>query len=247
MERIKCLNRYQKAIIIITVAMVLIFTIIYPIRISQVGFDYKDTILIPSQEDGSVVYSGKIKGQCTSFTVFEDKSVVFKYGEKTYGPYVAIEDETAIPKNKEISEGMTGVELRKGEDVLFRGGVVSVGESLWLYNEDGSLANIGVSIEYGNGSVINSIEPSASVILDLMNGPELTHKGKWSLWFISVIVCVCNVISILFADELFRFNLAFKIQEVDYVEPSDWEIAGRYISWTILTIMALVVFIMGIK
>ena len=51
----------------------------------------------------------------------------------------------------------------------------------------------------------------------------------------------------LFADELFRWNLAFQIRNVEKAEPSDWEIAQRYIAWTAMTIMALILFIMGLQ
>jgi len=91
------------------------------------------------------------------------------------------------------------------------------------------------------------MKPSASTILKLMNNPELTHKGDWIAWFGAVIICVFNALSILFADELFRWHLAFLIRDVDRAEPSDWELAGRYISWAMLTIMALVLFIMGLQ
>ena len=93
------------------IAMVLIFAVVYPMTISRVGFEYKDTILVPSQENGGTVYSGKIQGQQARFTVSEDKTVVFQHGNKTYGPYTAKEDPTAIPKDEEMAEYMTGVEL----------------------------------------------------------------------------------------------------------------------------------------
>ena len=254
MEKIKSLNRYQKGVLIFMIAMALVFAVIYPMTISQVGFEYKNTILVPSQEDGSTVYSGKIQGKQAHFTVSKDKTVVFQYGDKTYGPYTAKEDPTAIPRNKEMAEYMTGMELRQGGDILFRGGVLETGDSYWLYNEDGTLDNFGFSyvtsdgIERDeNGDVIDSVEPSAATILELMNAPELTHKGEWFAWFGAVFICVLNTISILFADELFRWSLAFRIRNVDHAEPSDWEIAGRYIGWTVLTIMALVLFIMGLQ
>ncbi|MBR3601902.1 MAG: hypothetical protein IKL49_06240 [Lachnospiraceae bacterium] len=56
-----------------------------------------------------------------------------------------------------------------------------------------------------------------------------------------------NVFTMLFADELFCWNLAFQIRNVENAEPSDWEIAGRYIGWTAMTIVALVLFIMGLQ
>ena len=254
MEKIKSLNCYQKGVLIFMITMALVFAVIYPMTISQVGFEYKDTILVPSQENGSTVYSGKIQGQQAHFMVSEDKTIVFQYGDKTYGPYTVKEDPTAIPKDEEMQEYMTGVELRQGEDILFRGGVLEIGDFYWLYNEEGTLDNFGFSyvtsdgIERDeNGNVIDPIEPSASTILELMNDPELTHKGEWFAWFGAVFICVLNALFILFADELFRWNLAFQIRNVDNAEPSDWEIAGRYIGWTVLTITALVLFIMGLQ
>lgn len=254
MEKIKGLNRYQKGVLIFMIAMALVFAVVYPMTISKVGFEYKDTILVPSQENGSTVYSGKIQGKQARFTVSEDRTVVFQHGDKTYGPYTAKEDPTAIPKDKKMAEHMTGMELRQGEDILFRGGVLETGDSYLLYNEDGTLDNFGFSYVTSDGierdqdgNIIDPVEPSAATILKLMNDPELTHKGEWFAWFGAVFLCGLNAIFILFADELFRWNLAFRIRNVDHAEPSDWEIAGRYISCTVLTIMALVIFILGLQ
>lgn len=254
MQRIKCLNRYQKGVLLVMAVMVLVFAVVYSMTISRVGFEYKDTILVPGQEKDSMVYSGKIKGQQAQFTVSEDKTVVFQHGDKIYGPYTAQEDPTAIPESEERAEHMTGVELRQGEEVLFRGGVLDNDTFLLLYNEDGTTANIGISFVTGNGiemdengNVIDSMEPSVSTILELMGTPNLIHKGEWFVWFGAAAICVFNAICILFADEMFRWNLAFQIRNADHAEPSDWTIAGRYIGWTCMTIMALVIFMIGIQ
>lgn len=255
MERIKGLNRYQKGVLIIMFMMTLVFAAVYSMIISQVGFEYKGTILIPSLENGSTVYSGKIQGKQAFFTVSEDKTIVFRHGEKTYGPYTANEDSTAIPKDVEMSIYMVGVELRQGEDILFRGGVLETGDIYLLYNEDGSLDNLSVSyyvtsngsMRDEEGNVIDPMEPSVYTILMLMNNPELTHKGEWRAWLGATFICVLNAFSILFEDELFRMNLAFQIRNVKDAEPSDWEIAGRYIGWTVLIIIALGLFIWGLQ
>ena len=57
------------------------------------------------------------------------------------------------------------------------------------------------------------MEPSAGTIYELMNTPELTHKGEGLVWFGGVFICILNILSILFADELFRWNLMFQIQK----------------------------------
>lgn len=255
MERIKCLNLYQKGILLFMTAMILVFAPVYHMTVSRVGFEYKDKIFVPDQKDGSTVYSGSIKGQRAQFTVSEDKTVVFQYGSKTYGPYTVREDETAIPKDEELAGQMTGVELRRGDEILFRGGVLGTSDDYTLlYNEDGTIENMSISYATddgkemdADGNVIDPMEPSAYTILDLMGTPDLTHKGTWPAWFGGVFVCVLNALSILFADELFRLNLSFRIRNADDAEPSDWEMTGRYIGWTVVPVMAFVVFIMGLQ
>ena len=119
-ERIKNLNKYQKGFLAAIIAMVLIFTVVYAVTISRVGFAYKDAILVPSEENGVTVYSGKLEGQKAQFTVSEDNSVVFQYGDKTYGPYTSIEDPTAIPQDHVMKDYMTGVELYENGGLMAR-------------------------------------------------------------------------------------------------------------------------------
>lgn len=254
MKKIKSLNHYQKGILTFMIVMALIFAVIYPKTISKVGYRYNDAILVPTQENGDTLYSGKIKGQQSCFTV-SDNTVIFQYGDKTYGPYTVKEDSTAIPKDNEMSRSMTGIEVREGSDILFRGGVVDIGDFYWLSSEDGTSDNmLGISyvtsdgIERDeNGNPIDRMKPSVSTIYALTHNPELTHKGEGFAWFGAVFVCILNALTILYADELFRWTLAFQIRNAEHAEPSDWEIAGRYIGWTAMTVAALVLFIMGLQ
>lgn len=254
MEKIKSLGRYQKTILLFITGMILVFTLLYSVTMKRVGFAYQNTILIPSQENGITTYSGKIKGKSAIFTISEDKTVHFEYDNKLYGPYTAKEDATAVPKDHVISEALTGIVLYCKDAVIFRGGVCKTGDSYWLVHADGNSSNIqdypelivGTTTNEYTETTADEMEPSISTILDLMDNPKLTHKGDLTLWFYGVIFCFINTISILFADELFRFNLAFQIRDADHAEPSDWEIASRYIGWTVLTILVLITFIIGL-
>lgn len=254
MERVKNLNRYQKGILLLLAVMVIVFGVIYGIVTSRVGFLYKDTILLPTEENGNTVYSGRIRGQDCRFTVTTDKIVTFQCDETVYGPYTAKEDPSAIPEGEEPSDRLRGIEVREGDEILFRGSVYQADTFLMLTNEDGSYAgfNITATMSDGtvideNGEIIDPLEPSAEDILSLTDGPELTKKGHWLAWFMGVIVSVMTAVSILFADELFRWNLAFQIRNFDCAEPSDWEIASRHIGWTVLTITALILYIAGLQ
>lgn len=244
LTRVKVLGRYQKILLLLMAVMILAFTVIYPIVTARSGFLYEGTILVPSEEDGCTVYSEKIYGTAATFTVSADKTVIFQYGNTVYGPYTVKEDPTAIPKDSDLQTQMTGIELRCGGEIVFRGGVVNSGDWRMLYNEDGSfdlLRSITATMSDG------TMEPSVSTILDLTGGPALTHKGTWLGWFGGVLICVIAALTMLFADELFRWNASFLVRNAEEAEPSDWEIAGRYITWTVLPVMAAVIFILGLK
>lgn len=255
MEKIRSLNRFQKGILICMIAMILIFAVSYLKTIARVGYRYNDAILVPTQENADTLYSGSIDGQQACFRVSDQDTVVFEYGTKTYGPYTVREDPSAVPKNNEMSEGMTGIEVREGDDILFRGGILDLGHSTWLYNEDGT-SNGGVGFSYmvgdgierdANGNPIDRMKLSVATLYELVNAPKLTHDGEGYFWFVAVFICILNAVSVLFADELFRWGLAFKIRDAELAEPSDLEITGRYIGWIGVTILALVVFIMGLR
>ncbi len=253
MEKIKQLGRDQKIILCLMIIMIVVFTILYSITIAREGFLYKDAILISNQENGAITYSGKIEGEQVVFTVSEDKSITFQYADKVYGPYIIKEDETAIPDDSAMLEGVMGIEIYEGQEILFRGSASKMTDYWLLENADGS-ANINMFAEQSdgtvideNGNIIDPMEPSVSTILELANGPELTHKGNWFIWFGAVLFCCFTATTMIFADELFRLKLAFQVRNVESVEPSDWEMTGRHVAWFVGPIIAMILFIVGLK
>ena len=253
-ERIRKLGLFQKIVLAFLVFIVVLFYIIYFFSIKKIGFEYQNGIMTQSQESDFTVYSGKIKGEQAKFTVMEDKTVEFRYGDKLYGPYTAKENPNVVPAGHTFSEEMTGVQIFDGEELFFSGGVMKSGDDYWLFDEEGGFTDIDISIGMSGGvetdlegNVIDQMEPSVSDILDLMAGPKLTHKGDWMTWVEGLFLCVFTGISVLYADELFRWNLAFRIRNVEQAEPSEWEMASRYILWTIMPILTVVVFMIGLQ
>ncbi len=242
--RISRLNWFQKAVLIFVTAMCLVFTIAYIVVLSKEGFLCKNTIFTLSEVNNEKIYSGKLDGKPAVFTV-RGNTAVFTCGDETYGPYVFREDPSAIPEEHGWSDLMTGVEITLGDHVFFRGGVFDFdSRTRYLYGEDGY-------IDY-NFPVISSddmisIEPSPLDIVNLMMGPKVTHKGEIGAWFAGFVFCILTAISILFEKELFRWHLSFSIRDPEHAEPSDWEMFGRYLSWTIIPILALQLFITGLK
>ena len=160
--RIRALGKYQKAVLAVAVLLVLVFSVLYPVTMGREGYLYRGALLTPGQEEGGTVYTGTVNGVQARFTVAPDKAVTFQYGETTYGPYTAAEDPGAVLESADMS-GLTGVELREGNDVVFRGGVVRQGDILWLYHENGDLENGGITFTTSAGVTGTSFLPYSDV------------------------------------------------------------------------------------
>lgn len=98
MEKVRKLNRYQKAILLFMIAMIAVFTVIYYLTISSVGYLYDGVIFVLKQENGTTIYSADYNGSLSSFIVSDNNTVLFESGKVKYGPFSFREDPTAIPK-----------------------------------------------------------------------------------------------------------------------------------------------------
>lgn len=252
MERIRDLDRYQKLILLTLLVMALIFGAVYGIVTNCEGYLYLDSILIPTQAGAATVYSGKIDGQESAFTVAAD-TVTFIRGNTIYGPYLLAEDPSTVPEGDPLASYMIGIVITDHGEDFFRGGLLEDSHGLHLFREDGS-PMLAVSITTGtgvsydmDGNPIDPYKPTPQTIVKLLQGPELTHKGHWLAYLMGLLFSASVAVSILFADDLFRFRMSFRIQNPDTIEPSDWEMASRYIGWTILPILILFLYFAGLQ
>ena len=251
MKRFRDLNRYPRIILIALLIMAVVFAGIYGITTSRVGFRHNDKIYVPRQENGVTLYEARAEGQDCVFTVTDD-TVTFAWGPRTYGPYTLREDPTAVPADDLMASAMTGIEILDGSKVFFRGGVTDDATDFWLVREDGDypltmIITMSDGIEYDrNGNPVDHMEPTPRQIVSLLRGPELTHRGQWQIYWMMLFSSLLVALSVLFADELFYLSICFRVQNAETAEPSDWEIASRTISWTILTGAILLGYCMGL-
>ena len=122
MKTFRELDVYPRILLIVMLVMLLAFSVAYPLTISRVGFQYRGAILVPEVQENQTVYSGRVNGQKASFTVTSDGKITYQWGDTTYGPYTFREDPAALPSNAGAGAQARGVELYKGEKLLFRGG-----------------------------------------------------------------------------------------------------------------------------
>ena len=255
METWKSLSRLPRVLLVLQAAMLVIFTILYPLVSSREGIFYRGALLVRSEGAGSTRYAGRLEGRRAVFTVSPAGEVTFQLGEAAYGPYTVALDPSAVPQGHELADMLTGVEIREGDEVFFRGGWYHHGGLSQLVWEDGRYLDIfGVTVSVGGGGYRTLSEeqgtdpgaPTAASLLEVALDPELTHRGDWVFYFLGLLCSAMAASSIWFADALFRWNLRFQIRDPERAEPSDWELFSRKACWCILTGLALMSYLLGL-
>ena len=212
---------------ILLTAMLLVFTVIYFIVTAKKGFAYENTLLIPEEAAGGIRYGGTVGGKAVSFFVSADKTVEFSCGGKVYGPYVLKEDLSAVP---EVSGSQIALFRENGEPET----------GIRASSPDGV-------ITLQNGTVIDAKEPSAVTVISLMEGPVLSTQGSWMGWLAGTLLCVSTAFHVFFADDLFRWRLHLQARNAEGAEPSDWVVVVRAVGWVVMTVVAVIAYVMGLK
>ena len=250
-EKWREMSQFRRILLIILAAMVVGFGIATPIVGSRKGIEYQGTLLHFTREGEVRRYAGRLDWRRTEFTVRPGGVVEYRWGDESYGPYTVTRDPSASPDNY-----MTGLEIRQGDAVLFRGGLTG-GDWPVLYDEDGEPFGL-VTVTYGtSGGRIYGADgrelsqrdlhkPSLTAMAKLvLQGPELTHRGSFVLYLLVTLLAAFNIFQICFPGLMFRWSIMWHVRDPDAAEPSDWYILMERVEWVILTGMAAVFYWMA--
>ena len=251
MNRWRALTPFPRIMLCIQAGLLVLFTILYPLLGMQRGIDFQGEFLRQVERGEDTVYTGTLDGKTVELTYTPSGALFYRWGDVEYGPYTLTEDPTALPPSETMGR-VTGVELRLDGEILFRGGYGLDG--FYLVNEDGTKPNrleiIANGTAYGLVGSQQIYEEGLSItraISLLLEGPSVRSRVHGEGYFLGTLVVVINAVAILFADELFRWNLRWSIRHPERAEPSEWELFSRGFSWVLLTIVALIGYMMGLS
>ena len=243
---------FRRVLLIIMLAEIVGFGIATAVTVDRMGLEYDGGLLYPRTEGDVTWYEGRVDGEDAAFSVTPDGTVEYRWGEYVYGPYQVVEDPTALPED---FLGGQGVEIRQGEEVLFRGYRFSDmlfdenGEPFWAIRAYGHASDGTIMVE--GGQTISQEEyhaPGFSTLVQVVLEPELTHKGDVGLYLAVTFLALLNIVQILFPEALFKLSLLGRIRSVDIddAEPSSFYIAMEHIEWVVLAGACLIFYAMAL-
>lgn len=199
----------------------------------QEGVLYGDEFLrrevVDWQGHACTAYAGKVNGEEVRYLITPEDAVIFTKGSRQT-VYVLHPDPDYQPR-EETFRDMKGIEVRRDDTPIFRGGYALNGERLFVENGAGDWV-------IANGTILHGTkaEQEAARILRLVYAPERVQRGDGEGLLYCLLFGGMGLAAIFFADELFYFSIMFTVKDPEYAEPSDWELAGRMVGQICLTI-----------
>lgn len=250
-EKWKEMTRFRQILLVLMAAMVVVFAVANAVACSRPGLRYGDTLLYPEHTGESRRYSGRVEGVDALLTIHPDGTVEYRWGEHEYGPYQVVEDPSAAPKDFWGS----GIEIRQGEEVLFRGGYTGDstfplrdenGEPVWKLSFEVSGGTHSYYVDGKPASDRQWHEPSLSTIARWALEPEkLTHRGGFGLYLIVTMLALLNMAQICFPGFFFRLSLCGHVRNREQAEPSDLYIFMEQAEWIMMTVVCLVLYMIS--
>lgn len=254
-ERWSEMSWYRRILLMLMAVMILGFSVAMPIMRSIKGIGYGGSFFRLEEEGEVRRYAGREDWEEAVFTVCPGGVVEYQWGEYTYGPYQVVEDPTASPQGDWA--GMPGVEIRRGGEVLFRGGYENSGPFFALISQDGEwLPDLHIEayaaggVEVGeDGHVITQEEkhePDLAILARLVLEPELTCRGSLEAYLLTTLLALFNVAYICSPDFFFYLSLVGHVRDPERAEPSDSYVVMEHLGWALLTVVCLALYCNGL-
>ena len=231
-------TQFQKVILMILAAMIVLFGVLTGVSRAHKGVLFEETLLKVSAAAEQAVYSGEAHGDPVTITVTPGSgsktTVEFVIGDR-FHDICTVEYPL---ENIRTSRGDTvpGIRVLKNGAVLFEGGYDQNEEYGW-YDQDGirtPMFHIGAVV--GNDPW-SGYETTAVSVMRFAQGPELTARGSWLLYFLMVFLTLLLALAMAFPMTLFYIQHACDVRDP---EPSDFYLGMQRAGWCIYPILLLI-------
>lgn len=231
-------TRFQKAILMLLAVMIVLFGILTGVSRAHKGVLFEETLLKVSVLPDGTVYSGKAHGEPVTVIVTPGSgsatTVEFVIGDR-FRDICSVEYPLADIRT-EHGGTVPGIRILKNGAVLFEGGYDGSEEYGW-YDKDGAwkpMFNIGLQV---GSDPWSGYETTALSVMRFAQGPDLTARGSWLLYFLMVFLTLLLALDVAFPTVLFYMQHCCDVRDP---EPSDFYLAMQKVGWAIYPFFLLI-------
>lgn len=201
-------------------------------------------------ENGS--YSGEAHGEAVSITVSRHSET--KIGLEFYISNVVHENwlvEYPLEMVRTEHGLVPGLRVSRDGEVVFTGACNPEDRSdvlgHVLYNESGEWdpqVDLFFHTEYSDGGYWDYYETGISTVLDFAFGPPVESRGDSTLFLYGLLMAIIAAVQVAFPNALFQWNHCWYVKDP---EPTEFYFGMVWLSVGILTVAALIFYIMALR
>lgn len=254
LERWRELDWFRRGMVSALAVMMVGFALANFFAAAREGVEYQGVLFLLKREGETCRYTGKVRGRPAEFVVRPDGTAEYCWGDYVYGPYQV----EKLPSAGGQAAGLPGVEIRRGEEVLFRGGYHD-GSSFMLIPEDERYETDWLwmpEIQWSTGTIVykdgrelterDLHEPGLTTLAGLVLSPRLVHRGSLPYYLLATLVALFDMFQICCSDRVFRQSARWYVKNPEAAEPSEEYMVGERLSWGIVTIMTIILYCVGL-
>lgn len=240
---------YQKITLILIAAMAVVFAVWTAVNRANEGVLFRETLLEVSQQGSTTVYSGRVYGTNVTITSREEKGTKF-VNISVDGEYYA-ECRVEYPEGTiktEYGDEVGRIKIIRNDEVLFSGGYdpnPEVNPYANYFNEDGTW-DMGVMVGvqgYSSSNPWIGFEFDAMDIMRFANGPALSVRGSWIMYFAMLVASIFVALETAFPNVLFYFSHFLYVRDP---EPTELYYLCHKIGSVLAVIVLFILYMKGV-
>ena len=252
-EKWTAFDKFQKIMLCILAAMVVLFTILMGMSRSKPGVYFHDSLLKVHGTAESGSYHGKSHGEIVNI-------VVGRESETAIGVGFAIGDivddsclvEYPLESIQTVDGWKPGLRVSRNGHVLFEGAydpgdyTEAIGHLLYDQTGQRTIAfTFGHTYGGGNG-YWDYYKPDVGEILYFANGPETSTRGDWGYYALATLFVLLTALETAFPYELFQLSHALRPYVKD-PEPTEFYYQMNRFGNVVFALLALATYILALR
>lgn len=225
---------YQKIVLVILAAMIVVFGIVTAFNQSRKGILLEDAFLRKEETTDADCFTGKANGEQVTVLRWygsenNTRTITFRVGERIHDTYTVYLGEPMIPLSITYSAvQVPTLRILKNDRVVFEGGYWEETEAFFTPEGEFSGLNLDMTTYVAGADLWEDYTMPKGTLVQLALEPELVDRGDWRLYGITVLFTLLAMVDVAFPHTLFRWRHRRWVKDP---EPTDDYMSVQHLVW----------------
>ena len=228
---------YQKIVLVILAAMIVVFGVITAVNQSNHGIRFGGGFLRKEETTDADCFIGQVNEEQVTILRWygnenDTRTITLRVGERIHDTYTVYLGEPMIPLDEIAVTALqvSTVRITNNETAIFEGGYQESSGLFFTAEGEWPGLNLDVKIHVSGADPWENYTMTKGQLVQLALAPELIDRGDWRLYGIMVLFTLVTMVDVAFPNTLFRWRHRRWVKDP---EPTDDYMSMQHLAWMI--------------